>query len=69
MRKVWLLGPSVGWNAVSLTIENSLPSIARWKVSAIRAPTPFRLPALNYLIPALARALSQGNVEVRRFRF
>ena len=48
IRKVVLLGPSVGRKAVSLTIENWLPSIARWKVSAtIRAPTPFSRPVLN----------------------
>ena len=34
MRKVVLLGPRVGRKAVSRTIENWLPSIARWKVSA-----------------------------------
>ena len=44
MRKVVLFGPSVGRNAVSRTIENWLPSIARWNVSAtIRAPTRVQL--------------------------
>lgn len=44
MRKVVLLGPSVGVKFVSRTIECSLPSSARWNVSAaIRAPTPFSL--------------------------
>ena len=48
MRKVELSGPSFGWKLVSLTIENWLPSIARWKVSATtRAPTPFSRPAFN----------------------
>ena len=48
MRKVLLLGPSVGLNAGSRMIECVLPSIARWKVSAtMRAPTPYSLPALS----------------------
>ena len=34
MRKVVLLGPRLGWKPGSRTIENSLPSMARWKVSA-----------------------------------
>ena len=48
MRKVVLFGPRLGRKAVSRTIENVLPSIARWNVSAtIRAPTPFSLPWLS----------------------
>jgi hypothetical protein len=48
MRKVVLFGPSVGLKARSRTIECSLPSIARWKVSAtMRAPTPVSLPPLS----------------------
>jgi hypothetical protein len=48
IRKVVLFGPRVGRQAGSRTIENWLPSIARWNVSAtMRAPTPRSLPPLN----------------------
>ena len=41
MRNVSLVGPSVGRQRGSRTIECVLPSIARWNVSAtMRAPTP-----------------------------
>ena len=48
MRKVFESGPSVGRHAGSRTIDDGLPSIARWNVSAtIRAPTPLSLPLLS----------------------
>ncbi len=48
MRNVWLLGPRDGHQAGSRTIENWLPSIARWNVSAtMRAPAPFSLPPFS----------------------
>ena len=48
MSNVWSLGPNFGLNAGSRTIENWLPSIARWIVSAtIRAPTPSSRPPLS----------------------
>ena len=49
MRKVVLLGPRVGRKAVSRTIENVLPWIARWNVSAtIRAPTRRQLALVEF---------------------
>ena len=48
MRNVSTSGPSCGRHVGSRTIENVLPSIARWNVSAtMRPPTPVSRPELS----------------------